>query len=163
MWLEVKATITVVSIFIIAVALAFTGNLIIIIFAFMGIGTMIFGDVLIGWKLISTDAINILDPNGPDERTVDLHLKGGGRRIIKGKKSALGKIEFVYVGKEASIMDDGKYPIRFPNGNSGVIAHESYDKNVNMIEVSFIEKAKKDLKVDNIKEMRNKILGRRDE
>lgn len=162
MWMEVKATITVIACAIIGLTLAMTGNIIVSILAIMGIGTMIFGDVLIGWKLKSTDAINILDPNGPNERTVDLHLIGGGRRFIKGKKGKLGIIEFVYRGVEADVIDDGTYPIRFPNGNQGVVAHESYDKNVNMYKIKFLEKAAEELKVDDIKEMRKEILKLRE-
>ena len=161
MWLEVKAVITVMACFIIGVTFALSGSLILVILAMMGMGTMIFGDFLIGWKLISTDAIYILDPNGPNERTVDLHLIGGGRRFIKGKKTPLGKIEFVFQGKEASVIDTGVYPIRFPNGNQGVVAHESYDKDVSMAKIKFLEKASKELGVDDIKEMRKKILSRR--
>jgi len=160
MWLEVKATITIIGCFIFAISLGLTGNLIVCIFGLMGMGTIIFGDFLIGWKLISTDAINILDPNGPNERTVDLHLIGGGRRIIKGKKGHFGKIEFVYLKEEASIIDDGKYPIRFPNGNSGIVAHETYDKNVNMYELQFLEQASKDLGTDDMKEMYTKLKER---
>lgn len=123
---------------------------------------MIFGDILIGWKIVNTDAVNILDPNGPNERTVDLHLIGGGRRILKGKKGKLGIIEFVYRGEEADVIDDGTYPIRYPNGNTGVIAHESYDKNVNLYKVKFLERASKELKADDVKAMRKEILTKRE-
>lgn len=163
MWLEVKATITVVGCFILFIAMFLANNIIIIILGLMGIMTMIFGDIILGWKMISTDAVNLLDPNGPGERTVDLHLIGGGRRILKGKKGLLGKIEFVFAGTEASVIDDGRHPIRFANGNAGVIAHESYDKNINMNEVKFLEKASKDLNEKNIIGMRKKILERRKE
>ena len=161
MWLEVKATITVIAIFIISLALSITGNIIVSIITIMGIVTMLFGDMLIGWKIVSTDAINVLDPNGPNERIVDLHLIGGGRRILKGKKGARGKIEFVFHKKEASVIDNGDYPIHFPNGNQGVIAHEKYDKNVNLYEVQFLNEASKDLEANDVKEMRDAVISRR--
>lgn len=158
MWLEVKATVTIIGCSIIGITLALTGNIIVSILAIMGIGTVIFGDALIGWKIVNTDAINILDPNGPNERTIDLHLIGGGRRILKGKKGKLGLIEFVYRRGEASVIDTGSYPIRFSNGNTGVIAHESYDKNIDMYRIKFLEIASRELKAENVKDMRKKIL-----
>ena len=63
-----------------------------IFLALMAISTIVFGEVLFGYKLNSTDAINLLEPNGAGETTVDLFLIGGGRRIKRGKRTAHGKI-----------------------------------------------------------------------
>ena len=153
MWMEVKALFTVAGCFIFGILIAFTGNLIFALLGIVAMFTLIAGDIMIGLKLISTDAINLLDPNKPGERTVDLHLIGGGRRIIKGKKGALGKIEFVYQKKKTSVIDDGSYPIRFSNGNQGVVAHESYDKNINLYKDELLKKLFNEHKVDNVKDL----------
>ena len=153
MWLEIKAVITVIGCFVFAIILGLSGNLVFVILGIIGMSTMIFGDLLFGWKTVSTDAIHLIDPTGPGEKIIDLYLIGGGRRFIKGTKGPLGKYEFVYQKHKASVIDDGRYPIRFPNGNPGVVAHESYDKNIDFYKAKLLEELFEIHNVDNIKDL----------
>jgi len=161
MWLEIKGAFTgaacIITMLVMWFATSVTQNLIFLIVAIVPVMIMIAGDIIIGWKAISTDAINLLDPNGLGERTILLHLIGSGFRVLKGKKAPLGKIEFVYGKKKASIIDDGSYPVRLPNGNAGVVAHESYDRNVDLYKAELLKKMFIAHKVDNIKELYNSI------
>jgi len=162
MWLEVKAAITLIGCAIIGICLGLTGNLIIAVIALMGIGTIIFGDVLIGWKIVSTQAILALDPNAPGERTIDLFLIGGGRQLAKGKKGMEGKIEFLYNKQPATVIDTGKYPTHWPNGNLGVVAHETYDKTIDLYELEALNLSSQELEADDIKGMREMIMDKRE-
>jgi len=151
MWLEVKATVTIIGCFIITIIVALSGNLIFGLLCSMAIATFLFGDILIGWKIVSTDAIHLIDPTGSGEKIIDLHLIGGGRRFIKATKGALGKWEFVYHRKKCSIIDDGKYPTRLPCNNPCIVAHESRDRALNykrakMLEQLFIKHNVSDVK-----------------
>lgn len=172
MWLKVKAVLTGVGCFFIMMMGVIPGFLnfdparyviFTIFLGLMSISTVVFGDILLGWKINSTDAVNLLEPNGLGEVTVDLNLIGGGRRILRGKKRDHGKIEFVFNNLEASVFDDGSNTIRFPNGNSGVVAHETYDKNVNFYKLHFLNEASKDLGADDIKDMHRRIIEKREE
>ena len=119
----------------------------------MGIGTYAVGEMLFGYKMKISDAIMVVDPNGPGEKTIMLFLIGGGFRFIKAQKGPLGKYEFMYRGKKASVIDDGRNPIRLPNGNSAIIAHESYDKTISWSEAKALQKLFTRYKVDDVKEL----------
>ncbi len=153
MWLEVKATVTIIGCFIITIIIALSGNLIFALLCSMAIATFIFGDLLFGWKVVSTDAVHLIDPTGAGEKIIDLHLIGGGRRFIKATKSALGKWEFVYHKRKCSIIDDGKYPTRLSNGNPCVVAHESRDRALNYKHAKLLEKLFEKHNVTNIKDL----------
>lgn len=153
MWLEIKAVITIISCVIIALIVGITGNIVLAMMALVAIIVMISGDITIGWKIINTDAINLLDPNRPGERTVFLHLIGGGLRVLRGKKVPRGKIEFLIKKIKASVIDEGTYPVRTVNGNSGVVAHESYDKNINYYKSEALKTLFKTYNVDNVKDL----------
>ena len=153
MWLEVKAVISIISIFIIAIICALSGNLIFVFLALMSIFTMLFGDIILGWKIVSTDAIHKLDPIGLDEKIIELHLNGGGVKLFKAKKGPLGKLLFTWKKQKASIIDDGSYTLSYPNGNQAVIGHESYDKNINFYEAELLKRLFKDNNVDNVKDL----------
>lgn len=167
MWLEIKAAFTltacVITMLVMWFAASVTQNIIFIIVGIIPVMIAVAGDIVIGWKIINTDAINFLDPNGLGERTVILHLIGSGLRVLKGKKEALGKIDFVYRKKKASIIDDGSYPVRLPNGNAGVVAHESYDRNVDLYKAELLKKLFTVHRVDNIKELYKSIKKEEDD
>lgn len=153
MWLEIKAMFTLFGLVFLSIIVALTGNLMFLMLCIVFVMVIIVGDLVLGWKIINTDAINLLDPNGLGERTIILHLIGGGVRVIKGNKGALGKIDFLYRKKKASVIDDGSYPVRFPNGNAGVVAHESYDRNIDYYKTELLKKLFVKFDVDNVKEL----------
>ena len=150
MWLELKAGITIIGCFIYAILLGLSGNIVFVIIGIMGIATFIFGDMLLGYKLITTDAINLLDPTGPNEKLIDLHLISGRRRILVAKKGPQGTWQFLYNKFKASVIDSGRGTYRFANGNPVIHAHEGYDKNIDPVEAKYLELAFDEYKVDNV-------------
>jgi len=140
MWTELKIGVTLMGGLLIGVGFLF-GGLPSLIIAIMGVGTIMFGDMLIAWKIKNSDASKLIEPNNPGEVVMILHLIGGNIRFVKGKQKSNGKIEFVYQRKECSIYNKGKYTKRLPNGNTCVLAHESYDQTVDPAEVKFLEEA----------------------
>jgi len=153
MWLEVKAGVTIIGCFIFAIIIGLTGNLVFTLLGVMGIGTMIFGDILIGWKLLKTDALCLLDPVGQDQVILDLHLIGGGKRFIKAKKGPKGTWLFVFHKKKAAIINKGHGAYRLPNGNPVIDAHEDYDMSIDPMECVFLEDAFRECKVDDSKKL----------
>jgi len=140
MWIELKVGVTLMGGLLIGVGFLF-GGMPALVIAIMGLGTIMFGDMLLGWKIKNTDASKLIEPNNPGEVVINLHLIGGNQRFLKGRQRPNGKIEFVYQNKECSIINTGKYTKRLPNGNSCVLAHESYDKTIDARHVKFLEKA----------------------
>jgi len=158
MWLEIKAVITIISSFIIAILCGLSGNFVFILLGLMAISTNIFGDILLGYKIVSTDGIHKLDPIGLDEKIVELHLLGGGVKLIKAKKGPLGKLLFSWKKQKSSVIDDGSYTLLYPNGNQAVIGHESYDKNINLMEAELLKQLFIENKVDNVKDLHTALL-----
>ena len=70
--------------------------------------------------------------------------------FVVTRKRPLGKREFVYYSNlqrtmsEASVINDGSYPVRTINGNPGFVAHESYDMNVDLYKAKALEKCEGD-------------------
>jgi len=143
LWSEIKIGVTILGGLLVAVAFLFGGFAGIVV-ALMGVGTIMFGDMLLLWKISNSDAKCLIEPNNPGEVIINLHLIGGGQRFLKGKQRPNGKIEFVYQRKEASIINTGKYSKRLPNGNSSVLAHESYDKTIDARHAKFMELASRE-------------------
>lgn len=157
MWLEIKAGITLLASLFVCITIGWatwvTGSIIFLMLGTIGVITYFFGDILLGIKLINTDAINWLDPNGQGEKTVILEEIGGNVRTIKGKKRAFGKIESVLNKKKVSIIDSGRNPLRLPNGNSGILAHEDYDKDLEPVKAELLKQLYQEYKVDNSKDL----------
>lgn len=151
MWLEGKIILSIVSWVIIAIVIS---QLIYFQFLFAvlllaAIFINFFGDLIIGYGIKSNHVDVLIDPNPTGHETVILCDFGGNVDFASVKKGPLGKREFVRYGKEASIINRGKYPIRLPNGNHGCIAHESYDLDVKPATCEALDK----LKGDDIKEV----------
>lgn len=143
MWKEMKALFTGFGLLIIGIGFGFIllhyHSFEILIIGMIGTTTILMGDMVFFWKLGDTDADAILEPNGPGEKTIDLHLIGGGRRFIRGKKGPLGTYVFMFHGKKAGVVDTGSYPTTLPSGNSCIVAHESYDMNLNYYKAKALE------------------------
>ena len=157
MWKEMMALFTGFGLLIIAIGFGIIlinyQSFEILLIGMIGVTTIMMGYIIFFWKLSDTDADAILEPNGPGEKTIDLHLIGGGRRFIKGFKGPLGTYYFKLSSKKACVVDTGSYPTRLPSGNSCIVAHESYDMNLNYYKAKALEKLFTKYKVSDIIEL----------
>jgi hypothetical protein len=128
MWIELKATMTGLGCIFIVLGVLLPAFMLVL----MGIGILLFGDVLIGWIITSNELKPLMDktPFG-HELTVFQELGGGGKtHFINTKKDTLGQRKFRFHNKEAIAIIDGKGMGTMPNGNRFFFSHESYDKNI---------------------------------
>jgi len=120
---------------------------------FASIGMIIFGDILIGYQIKHNHLDVILDPCPPNQEICVLFDFGGHIDFIRTTKGALGTRQFVKYKKEATVINDGRYQVRFINGNHGFVGHESYDKNIDLHKAEALDK----LEGDNIEEIIDKL------
>lgn len=121
----------------------------------MGMIFYLIGDMILFAKMLTTQANRVLEPCKPDqEKCILFDLAHNVTFQVVNKKEE-GKREFVRFKKEASIINRGKYPIRFPNGDRGFIGHESYDLDVDLNEAEALDK----LPGDDIKEIYRNLQG----
>ena len=105
---------------------------------------MYFGDVIIGYQIKHNHLDVIIDPCPQNHEICVLFDFGGNIDFILTRKAPLGTRQFVKYKKEATIINDGKYQVRFTNGNHGFIGHESYDKNVDLYKAEALDKLEGD-------------------
>lgn len=152
MWLEVKVLLSVISMIFIGIVLSqiLFLNLILGFLLIMSIGLIFMGDLLIGWQITRNHLKPLMDPIPVSKELCVLHTIGGLMDFIVTRKGPMGKREFSYYNREnraiseASVINDGSYPIRTINGNTGFIAHESYDMNVDLREAKALEQCEGD-------------------
>ena len=160
MWMELKAVITVVACIFLGVVIAFilsTGDMLLTVLCFFSMGLMIFGDIILGYMITTTNAKMLMDKPPQGWTTGAVFSLTGMLDFVWAKKGPHGKREFVYNKEEASIIDKGDYPIHFRNGAVGFVAHESCDENLNMFKVKYAEKLGKQAGTNEIMEIYNKI------
>ena len=130
-------------------------NMILAFLLIMAIGLVFLCDLLIGYQISHNHLKPLMDPIPAGKELAVLHTIGGLMDFVVTNKGPLGKREFTYYNREnrviseASVINDGRYPIRTINGNHGFVAHESYDMNVDLKEAKALEK----LEGDDIKEI----------
>jgi hypothetical protein len=146
MWLELKILLSIFAMVFIAVILSqvlfFNA-----VFAFILIAAivMIFmGDVLIGYQIKHNHLDVLMDACPPGEEICVLFDFSGNIDFLRTRKGPLGTRQFVRYKKETTIINDGKYQVRFINGNHGFVGHESYDKNVSLYTAEALDKCKGD-------------------
>jgi hypothetical protein len=146
MWLELKALMTGISCIFVMLGVVLPAFMLV----FMGIGIMIFGDLIIGYQITSNDLKPQMDKTPPGFELTIFQELGGGNRIhfINTKKSSLGQRKFRFHNKEAIAITDGKGMGTLPNGNRFFFSHESYDKNIDPARCKAYEK----LPGENLKE-----------
>lgn len=151
MFLEIKAMFIVMGLIMISIVigLVINVNFLLAFFLIMGVMFYLLGDLILYAKLISTQANRWLEPNKPDQEKCLLFDLAHNVTVQRVNKKEEGKREFVRYGKEASIINRGKYPVRFPNGDRGFVGHESYDLDVDLYETEALDK----LHGDDIKEI----------
>lgn len=151
MWLEAKIMIGVIAMVFIAIVLSqiLLANMLLGFLLFASIGMIVFGDMLIGYQIKHNHLDVIIDPCPASQEICVLFDFGGHIDFIRTTKGMLGTRQFVKYKKEATIINDGRYQVRFINGNHGFVGHESYDKNVDLYKAEALDK----LKGDNIEEV----------
>ena len=154
MFLEIKMLLSSIGIIAIAFVLSqiILVNMLLGFLLIVGIGMIVFGDMLIGYLITRNRLQPQLDPTPPRKETCILFTLAGGFDVINTVKGPHGKREFKYNGKEASVINRGDYQVRLPNGNSAFVAHESLDENIDMFEAKYAEKMEKDVKTDDVRE-----------
>jgi uncharacterized protein YacL (UPF0231 family) len=142
MFLEVKGMFTIIGMSMIAIiiGLCINTNFFIAFILIFGILFYVLGDMILYMKIISSRANMMLEPNHPGEEKCLLFDMGGNFTIVRTVKKEEGKREFVRYGKEATVINRGKYPVRIPNGDRAFIGHESYDKDVDLYEAEALDK-----------------------
>lgn len=156
MILELKGMFTIIGIIMFGLVIGIMMNLdfFIAFLAIIGMMFMIIGDVFLYVKLINTQANRWMEGNKPDQEKCILFDLAHNVTIQRVTKKEEGKREFVRYGKEASIINRGRYPIRFPNGDRGFVGHESYDLDVDLFETEALDQ----LPGDDIKEIYHKVM-----
>lgn len=155
MWLEVKIIFSIITMVFIAIVLSqiFLINMLLGFLLFAAIGMIVFGDMLIGYQIKHNHLDVIMDFCPANQEICVLFDFGGHIDFVRTVKGPLGKREFMRYKKEASIINDGRYQIRFINGNHGFVGHESYDKNVDLYKAEALDK----LKGDTLEEIIDKL------
>lgn len=155
MWLEAKILLSIVAMVFIAVVLSqvLVFNMLFAFLLIVAIALIIFGDVLIGYQIKHNHLDVVMDPCPAGWELCVLFDFGGNIDFIRTKKGALGTRQFVRYKKEATIINDGRYQVRFINGNHGFVGHESYDKNVDLHKTEALDK----LDGDNMEEIIDKL------
>ena len=132
MWMEAKAVIDVIAIIVICIVCSqiILFNMLLVFLCIVGIGLVVFGDILIGMKI--SDFRPIYDPTPQGWELMELQLIDGKTRFINTKKGAHGKRSFRIHGEDATVINDGDIDASFilSNGNRGFRAHENFDRNV---------------------------------
>ena len=152
MYLEVKSLISGIAciiIFFVISQILFV-NFLLGFLLFAGVFAFIFGDILLGIKIINTKANYTFDPlpQGTHELCIMQTLSGLVEFIpvVKGVK---GIRYGVLHKKKIAVLNEGKGQFYTRNGNLGFFAHENYDKNIVLNECKALE----GLDGDDIKEI----------
>jgi len=152
MYLEIKAVISglcLIVLFFVASQILFA-NALLGFLVIMGAGGFLFGDMLLGIKIINTNAQYWFDPlpQGTHELCIMKTLSGlvDLLPVVKGIK---GIRYGVLHKKKVAVLNEGTEQFHTRNGNLGFFAHENYDKNINIKKCKALET----LNGDDIKEI----------
>jgi len=161
MYLEMKALFSLIAMVFIGIVISqiILTNILLGFLLIVSIGMIFMGDLIIGHQITRNHLKPLIDPVPAGKELCILFTIGGMVDFVVTRKKPLGKREFIYYNyenramSEASVINDGSYPIRTINGNTGFVAHESYDMNVDLFQAKALEKCKG----DDIKEIYNNI------
>jgi len=158
MWLEVKAMFSVIAIIFAAIVLSqiIMLNMLLGFLLIVTIGMIVIGDLFIGHKITSNHLDVLMNPVKADEEICILFTLSGMVDFVKTRKGPLGTRQFVYHKKEATIINDGSYPIRFVGGQRGFVGHENFDRNVDLYKAEALSKTPG----NDVKEIFQKIKNR---
>lgn len=142
MWLEVKIILSIFAMMFLGIvfsAMIYSNILLAFLLVFAG-GLILFGDIVIGYQIKHNHLDVIMDNCPSDKEICVLFDFGGNIDFVKTKKGPLGTRQFMKYNKEATVINDGRYQVRFINGNHGFVGHESYDKNIDLHEAEAFDK-----------------------
>lgn len=130
MWLEIKSIITGISIIFIAIVISqiLLINTLLGFLLFAAIFLMIFGDLILGMKIV--DFKPIFEPTPRGWELMELELLNGRVVYINTQKGPYGKRSFRIHKEDATVINDGKSNFTLSNGNRGFRAHENFDRNI---------------------------------
>jgi len=142
MWLEAKAVFTLIAAVLMCAVMIWEMLVspLIAILLMMALTFIILGDIMIGIKITNNHLQPLMDPNKPNEETCVYFDFAGNLDFIKTIKGSENTRKFVKYKQNATIINNGDYPIRTINGNRGFIGHENYDNNVNLEEAEALDK-----------------------
>lgn len=151
MWVEAKILISIVAMVFIAIVLSqiLLVNMLYGFLLFTAIGMIVFGDMLISYQIKHNHLDILMDPCPAGWEICVLFDFGGNIDFVRTRKGPLGTRQFMRYKKEASVINDGRYQVRFINGNHGFVGHESYDKNIDIYKAEALDR----LPGDNMEEI----------
>jgi len=122
----------------------------------MSIAMIVLGDIIICYRITKTKAHMWMEtPPIGKEFGVILSATGLIDPIWADKKPE-GKREFIYNTQEASIINNGRYPIHNRAGGHGFLCAEAHDENIDLNEAYASMQYKKVFGTDDIKEIYHK-------
>lgn len=159
MYLEIKAILSSVAMIFIAIVLMYilVYNFFFAFLLLAAIAMVILGDMVIGYKITSSDAIPIIDPTPKGKELMELQQLDGRVKFINTTKGAHGKRSFRINNEDATVINDGHASFRLANGNHGFRAHESFDMNVDPKRAKALEKMEGDTIKDIYYQAKSKI------
>jgi len=142
MYLEIKAIISgisMIAIFFVISQILFE-NFLLGFLLIASVGGFIFGDMLLGIKIINTNAQKWFEPlpQGTHEICI-LKTLSGLVELIVVEKGPKGIRYGMLHKKKIAVLNEGTGQIHTRNGNLGFFAHENYDKNINLLECKALE------------------------
>ena len=142
MWIEINTMLSVIAMIFIAIVLSqiLPFSMLLGFLLIISIGLIVFSDIIIGYQISHNHVNHLIDPMPPNHELCVLVDFSGNLDFVRTRKAPLGKREFVKYKKEASVINNGDFPIRCINGNHGFIGHESYDRNVNLLKAEALDK-----------------------
>lgn len=130
MWMEAKSVISGISLICIGIVTSqiIFLNMLLGFLLIVGIFLFIFGDILIGMKIVDYKPVFEPTPNGWE--LMELELLNGRVVFLNTHKGPYGKRSFRIHNEDATVINDGKANFILSNGNRGFYAHENFDRNI---------------------------------
>ena len=156
MFLEIKAFFTSFAVFLLVVVMIMVVpviNIFIVFLMIISVFIMVFGDIVHGYLTVRAKGHRIIDKPPPGYCTAVIFTLNRMIDFEYAKIGPHGKREFVYNGKESSVIDHGEYPVHLPNGSIGFICHERCMDALDMKKVKYGEYLNKKFGTNNIKEI----------
>lgn len=159
MYLIVKSVLSAISMFLMAYVFmtVITIDIFLGFFLIISMFLLLFGDMIIGWKVTAFKPL--FEPTPKGKELMEIQLLDGKTHYINTTKGAQGLRSFRMNGHNADVINDGKAQFRVTGGNIGFRAHELIDRNVDPKRCKALEK----MSGSNIKELyyiaKQKIKG----
>jgi len=157
MWLELRASFTIITMLVLSIVASIlivtTDGVLFGVMVLIGMGIMVAGVFIEGMRITGTNANKWIDRPPAGFVPILLITLTNEVDVVWAKRKPHGKREFVYNGEEATVIDLGDYPIHFPSGATGCIAHEKSRQNVNCAKARYSQEVKDVFKTDDIKEI----------